>query len=505
MLFAVVIATHSYGQRTYLEQNFSAPGRYTSTSPNATQFDTIYAQGSATLRLVPSQGYVEFERSSASGGGSGRIVRSTDFSPIPSTMHYQVRVTVPQTSSMTTNVATFNVGQNLSPSNNALPLDQNIFAKFSIGFLSGGNGYYFRRTGANTVNSDFQSGSVLLTWVMNNLSDPLTYITPLGTAETIAPKSFDLWVDNVRFLRNSPRVSGGEVVMSDISFRFSDGVGIIRLTDFRIREVDGVLPVQLTYFNAQAIGDRVDLNWETAWERNSREFVVERSNDLKEFGAIGRVAAAGEADGKRQYTFTDATPLPGTNYYRLRAVDKDDTFEYSKVRDVVVRPDQPVLLLAGNPTSGERIRFRALSIDPAALKLSTVLGQDINFRLDQNSDGYTEMIPHSALAPGSVHSFGRAGWLSAVHSRYLCSNLPKYLISLVPTGWLQYWGNSKIQRCEERKVGHLGGHHYAVGCGLRPYPTQQNQAGQRLVHRVRGHTAHGQRGSQSPAANQCQR
>lgn len=396
----IALSINSYGQKTYLKQDFTGPGPYISSSPNNTQFDTIYVQGGAILRLNPAQGYVEFERATASGGGSGRLVRSTDFAPIPTTLHYQVRVSVPKTSLTTTNVATFNVGQNLSKSNNALPSDQNIFAKFSMGFLNVGNLYNFRRTGVNEISSGYYRDSVLLTWVMNNLSTPLSYITPLGASETIAPKSFDLWVDKVRFLKNSPRVSTSEVALTDISFRFQDGVGAIRLTDFLIRDVDGVLPVHLTYFNAQAIGDRVDLNWETAWERNSREFVVERSSDLKEFGTIGTVTAAGETEAKRQYSFTDATPMPGTNYYRLRSVDKDDTYELSKVRDVVVRPDQPVLLLAGNPTTGERIRFRALSIDSDALKLTTVSGQNINFRLDQTSDGYTEMIPNSALSPG---------------------------------------------------------------------------------------------------------
>jgi len=163
---------------------------------------------------------------------------------------------------------------------------------------------------------------------------------------------------------------------------------------------DRVLPVHLTYFNAQAIDNQVELNWETAWERNSREFIVQRSTDLKEFGNVGRVAAAGESDGRRQYAFTDFNPLPGNNYYRLRMVDKDDTYEYSKVRDVVVRPGQPTLWVAANPTSGERIRVRASGVETTALRLTTIMGQNISFRVNQNGDGYTELIPAATLAPG---------------------------------------------------------------------------------------------------------
>lgn len=397
--FLLLFADSASAQTTYIKQNFSGPGPYTSKNPNATQFDTIYVQGGAILRLVPSQGYVEFERVNSSGGGSGRIVRSTNFSPTPSTIYFQVRVEVPLASTTTSNAAIFNVGQNFSPSDGSLVSDQNIFAKFSINF-SGNNQYLFRKTGNSVSNSDIQTGSVLLTWVMNNSDKTHYYVTPNNVVDSLVPKTWDLWIDKVRFLDTTPRVSTSEVQLTDFSFQFRDGIGIIRLTDFLIDNIEGTHPVHLTYFNAQSLDNQVELNWETAWEQNSREFIVQRSNDLKEFGDVGRVVAAGESDGRRQYAFTDYNPLPGNNYYRLRMVDKDDTYEYSKVRDVIVRPGRPTLWVAANPTSGERIRVRASGVDATALRLTTIMGQNISFRVNQNSDGYTELIPAVTLAPG---------------------------------------------------------------------------------------------------------
>ncbi len=189
------------------------------------------------------------------------------------------------------------------------------------------------------------------------------------------------------------RLHGYEAINNSGTLWFDDLILRGNLTGF-------VLPVHLTYFNAQSIDNQVELNWETALEQNSREFIVQRSNDLKEFGDVGRVVAAGESDGKRQYTFTDFNPPSGSNYYRLRMVDKDDTYEYSKVRDVVVRPGQPTLWVAANPTSGERIRVRASGVEDDALRLTTVTGQNISFRVDQKSDGYTELVPTTPLASG---------------------------------------------------------------------------------------------------------
>ncbi len=192
----------------------------------------------------------------------------------------------------------------------------------------------------------------------------------------------------------------GNVHSPTLTFYSIPGGGTIVVDNLRMRDISGVLPVRLTYFNAEAINNKVELGWETAWEKNSREFVIQRSSDLKEFGDIGRVAAAGEADGRRAYSFVDTDPLPGANYYRLRMVDKNDTYEYSKVKDVVVRSDQPTLLVASNPTTGDRIRFRVASVDISTLKLTNILGQNIPFRINQPGDGYTELIPSAVLAPG---------------------------------------------------------------------------------------------------------
>ncbi len=394
-----LIANSAIAQTTYLRQFFTGPGPYTSKNPNNTQFDTIYVILPTLVRLIPGEGFVEFERTIATGGGSGRIVRSTDFSPTPSTIYCQFRVNVRLAPLARGQAVVFNFGQNFSPSNGALPADAQLFSKMQLDF-AGNDQFYFRRTGTNPKNSNTYSGSVLVTWVMNNTDKEHYYVTPTREIATLNPKTFDIWINTEHFLQDRARVSGSEVQLTDFSLQFRDGVGIVRFTDFIIQDIEGVNPVRLTYFNADPIDNQVELTWETAWEQNSREFIVQRSNDLKEFGDVGRVAAAGESDGPRQYAFTDFNPPPGNNYYRLRMVDKDNTYEYSNVKDVIVRPNQPALSVASNPTSGERIRVRTANVETSALRLTTIMGQDVSFRVHQNSDGYTELIPAVRLAPG---------------------------------------------------------------------------------------------------------
>jgi len=90
------------------------------------------------------------------------------------------------------------------------------------------------------------------------------------------------------------------------------------------------LPVTLLDFTAVRRGAVAKLSWSTTGEVNSGSFVIERSGDNGIFVAIGTVKATGGSKTTTRYGFTDEVPLRGENYYRLRQVDVDGRFTYSK-------------------------------------------------------------------------------------------------------------------------------------------------------------------------------
>jgi hypothetical protein len=67
--------------------------------------------------------------------------------------------------------------------------------------------------------------------------------------------------------------------------------------------------------------------WNTAREINVKDFTIERSNNATHFISIGQVAATNAAG----YSFADQNPLSGVSYYRLKIMDKDGSFKYSKI------------------------------------------------------------------------------------------------------------------------------------------------------------------------------
>jgi hypothetical protein len=94
------------------------------------------------------------------------------------------------------------------------------------------------------------------------------------------------------------------------------------------------LPVTLVAFDARKEGTTASLAWSTTEETNSDRFEIERSANGKAWNKIGTVASTGESKVLVKYSFTDAAPLAGENLYRLRMVDKDETFAYSAIRNV---------------------------------------------------------------------------------------------------------------------------------------------------------------------------
>lgn len=56
-------------------------------------------------------------------------------------------------------------------------------------------------------------------------------------------------------------------------------------------------------------------------------YIVERSNTLNEFSAIGNVIA----ENKTNYTFIDNEPINGNNFYIIKAIDKNNVIQYSNV------------------------------------------------------------------------------------------------------------------------------------------------------------------------------
>jgi hypothetical protein len=106
---------------------------------------------------------------------------------------------------------------------------------------------------------------------------------------------------------------------------------VINFSEFWLHSGLFVLPVELSGFNAEKKSDGIQLQWNTASERNTDRFIVERSMDGRNYRAIGMVTAAGNSSDNKAYSFKDVQPSNGKNYYRLQQVDIDGRSQSSRV------------------------------------------------------------------------------------------------------------------------------------------------------------------------------
>jgi len=96
------------------------------------------------------------------------------------------------------------------------------------------------------------------------------------------------------------------------------------------------IPIKLLSFDAKEYNGTVILSWETASENNNDFFEIERSENGKDFAAIGKIDAKGDSRDIVKYSFIDKMPINGTDYYRLKQVDFDGRYEYSNVVKIAI-------------------------------------------------------------------------------------------------------------------------------------------------------------------------
>ena len=96
------------------------------------------------------------------------------------------------------------------------------------------------------------------------------------------------------------------------------------------------------------------------------------------FRKIGFIAAAGNSNSIKNYTFTDPQRAVEFNYYRLKLVDIDNTFEYSDVVMVKNAFGKQDVYLAGNPISDNiNIQFARIPNGKVAIRIYDMKGSKV--------------------------------------------------------------------------------------------------------------------------------
>jgi hypothetical protein len=133
------------------------------------------------------------------------------------------------------------------------------------------------------------------------------------------------------------------------------------------------LPVELIEFRGFKDEKAINLQWKTASELNNSGFEIEKSNDGKEWNRINFIDGNGTATKVNDYQYQDTNPFSGLNYYRLKQIDFDGAFEYSKVIAINFSKERE-LQFYPNPVSD---KFQIVGIEEGEIVIMDYMGKTI--------------------------------------------------------------------------------------------------------------------------------
>ena len=265
-------------------------------------------------------------------------------------------------------------------------LTEGTFPNDSIGYAVGSGGKIYK-TFPGAIAPPTTASSSLYTSSITNTSMTVNWTSGNGARRMVIARATNNSMSNpttgTSYTANSIFGSGntvgsGNYVVYDGTGSSCSVTGLSLSTTyfFRVYEYNGTgtttnylttsyasggtatLPVNWLNFSAELKNENnVQLNWSTASEINNSHFEIERSSDNSNWTAVNTVKGNGNTNTISKYNYTDILTTTKTNkfYYRLKQVDFDGKFEYSKTVGVSVDRPQTnnFYLFYPNPNNGQ--------------------------------------------------------------------------------------------------------------------------------------------------------
>ncbi len=182
---------------------------------------------------------------------------------------------------------------------------------------------------------------------------------------------------------------------------------------FQFINIDGTLideyvitnspvPVELVSFLAKNVKENdVELQWNTATEINNYGFEIQKSINNNQWQRIGFVEGKGISNKIQHYTYVDKNFQSGKYFYRLKQIDRDGSFKYSKVVEVFVSVPKSNFLFQNYPNpfnSNTIIEFFIEKTENVTIKLYDVLGKEITIIMNEKRNAGKNSISFNAAS-----------------------------------------------------------------------------------------------------------
>ena len=185
-----------------------------------------------------------------------------------------------------------------------------------------------------------------------NITDPANpKLVDYRNERTLNAVGGDRGAETVIYIKPEESPNGKPYVL--VSNEISGTVTIYELSS-------SLLPVNLVTYTAKPQHNgSVMLQWATSTERNSKQFIVERSYNGSTFNSIGQVNASLNSDRRIDYQFVDGKPGTGKIFYRLMQQDVDGTLVSKGIRMVDLgNTIEKEWVVSPNPVRGNFLQIK---------------------------------------------------------------------------------------------------------------------------------------------------
>lgn len=123
------------------------------------------------------------------------------------------------------------------------------------------------------------------------------------------------------------------------------------------------LPVSFLNVDAAVINDVPQITWLVSTQVNVKQYIVEKSNDGVVFTTVQMVAAKLQNSLSILYTVTDELATNGSNFYRIKSIDRDGRITVSKAVVVTVNTIKQAVVVYPNPIVNKTIFVKMINIE----------------------------------------------------------------------------------------------------------------------------------------------
>ena len=171
----------------------------------------------------------------------------------------------------------------------------------------------------------------------------------------------------------------------------------------------GIIPVELTSFTAVGYDDYAEISWITATETNNAGFSLERNSSHNYWNEVVFISGSGTTTETKAYNYVDEKLTVGKHSYRIKQIDYDGTFTYSKIVEVEISAPDNYALFQNYPNPfnpSTKIKFSIPSDAQVQLNVYNMLGEQVAEIFNGSlTGGYHEIVFDATALTSGIYFY----------------------------------------------------------------------------------------------------